>query len=428
MTPRIFISSTIYDFADLRSAIKYYLENLGYEVQLSEFNDFKIDPLKDSYNNCLDNIKNCDYFILLIGSRKGGMFDLTTSITQKEYQTAYELAKDGKIRIINFVRKVVWDIREDRKDLKKYLSQDSFKKYNISEEDLLDIINHDGKLVKDSDFIFNFINEVARNKEMSEALSKGKDYPKSNWIHQFSTFKDIADMLSVEYNLKYDLQTKTILKYLKDEFTNNFILLTYKNESSTMPIFWYGRFLETLDWENEDMKIKEHIKINEENLIGFWFFLLYSVTFNVKTIYLEKIIDSGFYLKIDNINDTKNYLQISENLIQLRKEVEKLKSLEKILNTEEIIKQSKEVTKALNNRTEMNIFFAGLLPYRMLYESLYNVYHLIGGLYNAIFENNFSILTNLKLLSYEPFKNEKKFNRFSFNEGKEKLKIFSLYF
>ena len=38
--PKIFISSTIYDFQDLRSALKYWFKEYGYEARLSEYNDF----------------------------------------------------------------------------------------------------------------------------------------------------------------------------------------------------------------------------------------------------------------------------------------------------------------------------------------------------------------------------------------------------
>lgn len=38
--PVVFISSTIYDFRDLRSALKFWLEEFGYEVMASEWNDF----------------------------------------------------------------------------------------------------------------------------------------------------------------------------------------------------------------------------------------------------------------------------------------------------------------------------------------------------------------------------------------------------
>ena len=34
--PRVFISSTIYDFKDLRSALKYWLEEMGFEAVLQK--------------------------------------------------------------------------------------------------------------------------------------------------------------------------------------------------------------------------------------------------------------------------------------------------------------------------------------------------------------------------------------------------------
>ena len=39
--PKVFVSSTIYDFKGLRSALKYWLTEKGYEVRMSECNDLK---------------------------------------------------------------------------------------------------------------------------------------------------------------------------------------------------------------------------------------------------------------------------------------------------------------------------------------------------------------------------------------------------
>ena len=100
--PVVFISSTCFDFRDLRSSLKYYLEELGYEVLLSEYNDFKSLNKENSFQSCLDAIKKCDYFVLLIGSRVGGFYNANEniSITRKEYQEAYKIFLKGKIRII----------------------------------------------------------------------------------------------------------------------------------------------------------------------------------------------------------------------------------------------------------------------------------------------------------------------------------------
>ncbi len=70
--PRIFISSTIYDFRDMRTALKYWLEQLGYEVVLSEFNDFPKSHDTNSLDAALEVLRASDYYILLVGSRVGG--------------------------------------------------------------------------------------------------------------------------------------------------------------------------------------------------------------------------------------------------------------------------------------------------------------------------------------------------------------------
>ena len=53
MKPVFFISSTIYDFADLRSSVKWWLEENEYLVNASEYNDFNKPLNKNSYEACL---------------------------------------------------------------------------------------------------------------------------------------------------------------------------------------------------------------------------------------------------------------------------------------------------------------------------------------------------------------------------------------
>ncbi len=65
--PTFFLSSTIYDFRDLRSALKFFLEEQGCKVLASEFNDFDKPLDGHSYEACLRSIHSADYFILVIG-------------------------------------------------------------------------------------------------------------------------------------------------------------------------------------------------------------------------------------------------------------------------------------------------------------------------------------------------------------------------
>jgi hypothetical protein len=193
--PTFFLSSTIYDFSDLRSAIKYFLEQQGCVVLASEYNDFKKPLDKHSYEACLDAIQQADYFILLIGARVGGWYDKSNriSITQQEYREAYELCKRGALKIVTFVRQDIWNLRSDRGELQRHLES-----LSLEESEKSAITNHPTKRATDPEFISNFITEVGRNQDTKDALIGRGAFPTGNWIHVFSSFREIADVLSTE--------------------------------------------------------------------------------------------------------------------------------------------------------------------------------------------------------------------------------------
>jgi hypothetical protein len=191
--PTIFISSTIYDFRDMRSAIKDHLEENGCKVLASEYNDFTKPLDKHSYQACLDTIQQADFFLLLVGTRVGGWFDVANrvSITQQEYRTAYELAKDGKIKLLSFVREEVWIHRESAKELSKYLESIT----DLDEEIRSNIASRPTKFASDNEFIVSFIDEISRNKETNSAVKGRGPMPIGNWVHRFTRFSDIRDVL-----------------------------------------------------------------------------------------------------------------------------------------------------------------------------------------------------------------------------------------
>src|SRR3546814_20093545 len=124
--PTLFLSSTVFDFADLRSALKDYLELRGCRVLASEFTDFTHPLDKHSYEACLAAIGQADLFVLFIGRRVGGWYDELNriSITRAEYRHAYDLATAGRIRILCFVRSALGNHRQSSRDLKKPLKAD----------------------------------------------------------------------------------------------------------------------------------------------------------------------------------------------------------------------------------------------------------------------------------------------------------------
>jgi len=224
--PRVFISSTIYDFSDLRSSIKYWLREMGFDAQLSEENDFDKDTTKNSYTACLESISDCDYFVLLIGARCGGMYPSENiSITRKEYRTAYELAREGKIKkLIIFIRQSIWDVREDRKALHKYLKSITLEDFS-SKKKIESIEFYGSSILSDAEHILSFIDEVTRKDEARE----GK-MPLMNWVHTFSCFEDIIDTLKTELRVAVKLSVQVAEQNVRMALMRNLRNLAYKDK------------------------------------------------------------------------------------------------------------------------------------------------------------------------------------------------------
>ncbi len=231
--PRVFVSSTIFDFKDLRSAIRFWLEENGYQVLFSEFNDFPQTPDKNSYDSCLRAIDSSDYFTLLVGSRVGGTYGSDgVSITRMEYQYAYERLKKGLIKIIPFVRKEIWDIREDRKALHDLLQ----KELKLDPEAATKLAHHSSKLIDDARHIFDFLSEITRNQEMKQAVKGQAALPVGNWIYQFSSFRDIVDALRVVMRVSGHLRKAALAANLKLEIARNMRQLYERREKGYSPM------------------------------------------------------------------------------------------------------------------------------------------------------------------------------------------------
>ncbi|CAG19724.1 DUF4062 domain-containing protein [Photobacterium profundum] len=87
--PRVFISSTCYDLKHIRESLKYFVKNIGYDPVLSDEGDVFYNPHSHTHDACLDEVSNCQIFVLIIGGRYGGIHaNSTESITNEEYRIA----------------------------------------------------------------------------------------------------------------------------------------------------------------------------------------------------------------------------------------------------------------------------------------------------------------------------------------------------
>lgn len=320
--PTFFISSTIFDFQDLRSALKFYLEEQGCKVLASEFNDFTKPLDKHSYQACLDAIHTADYFILLIGSRIGGWYDEMSriSITQHEYREAYTLHKAGKLKLLNFVRADVWRVKEDRRELAKYLESIS-----LDEASKKSIANFPSKSAEDAEFLSAFITEVGRNQETKLAVKDQSPAPTGNWVHVFSGFRDIIDVMNgavLSSTPIEDLMLKRLLRRELREFMAQ-SLVKIKTGSVYSPRnqidLFHAEYPITLDARNN-----KFTTVSTKRWDGLSFLSFQLLGLQLHPVVLSSAISQPTFLDFDLSTDSYKETPIYEALLLLQSEIRKL--------------------------------------------------------------------------------------------------------
>jgi hypothetical protein len=316
--PTFFLSSTIYDFRDLRSAAKFYLEEQGCTVLASEFNDF-VKPLDmHSYEACLKAIDQADYFVLLIGTRVGGWFDLEqrVSITQQEYRRAYELQQQGKLKIITFVRAEVWQAREERKELASYLAT---LPYSSSEKRRIEA--YPSKFLDDADFLANFINEVGRNRDTVRALETGGQLPSGNWIHIFHEFSEIIATLQAQAFSGVPVAEATLGRLLQSE-----VLAILRRSILKVPGYLgtprkaVEAFLQKYPLTMEN-KGAESFEIDTASWDNLTWYAPHLIAVKFHPIILENAIASPFFLRFNSTVNTFEETPFHKAVASLREEV-----------------------------------------------------------------------------------------------------------
>ena len=105
VAPTVFVSSVVSEFADLRSAIHFMLSERGVHAQVSETEDFSVGGDSSAVAECFRNIRESDYFVLLVGDQPGHVDESGHSITRQEFEVARQAFTDtGRPRMLMFVR------------------------------------------------------------------------------------------------------------------------------------------------------------------------------------------------------------------------------------------------------------------------------------------------------------------------------------
>jgi len=321
--PTFFLSSTIHDFKDLRSALKYFLEQQGCVVLGSEFNDFPKPLDSHTYDACLATLRKADYYVLLIGTRVGGWYDEAgrVSITQQEYREAYKLHEQGLLRIVSFVRSDVWRMREDRKELANHLST-----LGVQSDLIKQIANFPSRSAEDADFITGFISEVTRDHETRTAVAVGGSKPTGNWVHTFDTFRDIADVINAQVfhglPVEHAILRRLLLREIKGILRVSLAKMPDGKPFSPLPFLLRFREKHDLGMESRD---RSAMTLDPKTWNQLAAIAIVVPTTTYPTLILERALESSAFLAFDS--ETASYREepIFMALHMLRDEIRRFK-------------------------------------------------------------------------------------------------------
>jgi len=360
MNPKVFVSSTIIDFEDLRGAIKYYLEENGYDVQMSEYPNFNINSDSSAIEACIENLINCQYYILLIGYRRGSLYKENLSVTNLEYRAAKTLIEQGHpLRMLSFVRKPIWLLKNDRKGLIEH--------FKIKSEEYSKIISETGStIIDDPDYIFNFLQEISQGIKFPE-----NELPANNWIIDFNNFEDIITAIKNSFHIQESLPDKRLKRLLKTELENNIknflttatgievnkYLGPYKFPQEHLMEYLAETFFPRLwDKNNKPLFVDRGIdleKIEANRLALIHIIVPLTRLKDLETRFLEKVINEGLFLTY-NVN--KDDFDLSLLSLSFDKLLEWINNFKNIFNSNFYETFRKEMAKISTDGSLHNSF------------------------------------------------------------------------
>lgn len=282
-TPRVFVSSTIADLQDLRSAIKHYLEETGFEVILSEFPTFPHAIDKAARLAAIPAIEDCDYFVLIIGERCGTVLEDGVSVTRTEYRRARQLAGEGRLKLITLARQTVFDLWHRHLELVPDLP--------------------------DWPAIRSFLDEV------------NEEHPAvSNWIHRFASFRDVTDVLRAQLRSDRPLRRRALEANLLWEVRENIKACYYarrEHPAQAIPNVFSSETVPEYA-EGDERGHGDIILTNRQAEFLTWFWMLApSGARGLRRKALDDAVASGDFLEFDTASATFRVGEVQARLMDL---------------------------------------------------------------------------------------------------------------
>lgn len=223
--PIVFVSSTVYDKKDMLDHIRIQVQNMNYDVRMSYAGTIPANSTESAYQNCLDAVRDADFFIGIISPSYGsGIINRTeTSITHEEMRLAREL-KLPRLMLVDERVKVLADFlnhlgfrggkgRAEFKSLVGHYFQSDVKPFKAASRicDLRSVDLYDEMLLG----------------EDAEAERPAEDR-KGNWIQEFRTIDEFKRFISTQFSYLQVMETFEGLREASERIKGHLPVIKYK--------------------------------------------------------------------------------------------------------------------------------------------------------------------------------------------------------
>lgn len=293
--PSVFISSTVREFRDLRSAIAYTLRAQGLNVYLSEAADFDIRGDRSAFEECFANIRTSDYYILLIGNTRGNLYEEGISITRQEYRFAKsQFLSSGRPRLFFYLREATEVALRGTQEVQLQMGID------------------------DPSHLASFINEV------EQPGIEGAP----NFLARFRDFEDLIHSVISHLNLGRTLAETLNRHSLASELLLNISSMVDRTGTTAFPRHWYmSRLRQEVSITPE--KLHNPITLSDDHVISLGFALVGRTRGkDLRTKAIEESLDRGVFLTFNVVSGTLEESPLHQLLRQTLEDVKRLSLLD----------------------------------------------------------------------------------------------------
>jgi hypothetical protein len=192
---RVFVSSTCYDLAVVRSQLRLFLSSLGHEPVLSDYNDVVYDPRIHTHTSCVNEVDGCDILVLVTGSRFGGT-SVPEALTRIDFDA---LAQEShSIKILATKEKCSITQIEVLRAVELGIPVFSFVDEHVLHDHALYEKNKDKTILPDIDFPSIQLRDSA--KYIFEFINFLRHRVRGNSVYPFSKSQDIEETLRRQWS------------------------------------------------------------------------------------------------------------------------------------------------------------------------------------------------------------------------------------